>query len=154
MSKNLEQVLQEICKEAANPTEALYPSHYKAIDSLLDKNLEYTIYEEPLSSLKVNHFLGEEMSAHVIVGFRAITDVSFRVRARTAAVNIEYQVQMRAGEFQLAWRNKAPIILSHCGKRIEFTLTDVRGQVNMIAAFLDSHYRLEHEKSDGMTLAV
>lgn len=142
MSMLFEQVIKEICKEAANPTTPLHTSPYKAIDGLLDtRGLTYTLFEEPLSKMKAKHFVGDDGPGHLIVGFRAITDASFCLHLGPGS---EYEVQMKAGEFQLASPNESPVIRFYRNKPAHFILSDVKGDVNMVCAFLDSQYHIEH----------
>lgn len=137
----LEKILPSICAEAANPSIPLYTHPRKAVDAFFeDRKLDYVLFEEPLGNLKVKHFLGSDAQGHLLVGFRAKTDASFRVEAASGGQSINYEVKMAVGEFKFAWLNEATIPLRNRHGRLEFTLTDVSGDVNVIGAFLDSKY--------------
>lgn len=137
----LQKILPSICAEAANPTIPLHSCPRKGVDAFFeDRELDYVLFEEALGKLKVKHFLGSDAQGHLLVGFRAKTDASFRVEATSGGQSINYEVKMAAGEFQFAWRNETTIPLRNRHSRLEFTLTDVTGDINVIGAFLDSKY--------------
>jgi hypothetical protein len=90
----------------------------------------------------------------VIIGFVADTDASFTLAAQCGAdEKFRFPVTMRAGEFQLAWRNEAPFPLI---RLVYHTLwiEDLKGGVRRIGACLGTDERREMAQRVSMPLGA
>lgn len=132
---------------AARVPALVHSSNKAALKRLCDDDSQpFTLFETPLAE---NPKTGRALDLHdtrdadAIIGFIADTDASFTLyveygQGQPAA----FPVTLRAGEFQLAWRNEAMIpcirIVYH-----RLWIQDLKGSVRRISACLNTTHRRE-----------
>lgn len=148
--KTLEQFLDELGAAGAEAVKAnaiVHRSNDAAIQELISKskdNLPFSLFETPLETdPKTGRAFNSSTlrDCDVIIGFVADTDASFTLVVTIDRDNTtRFPVTLKAGEFQLAWRNEAPFPLIRLVYH-DLWIEDLKGSVRRVSACLDTDIR-------------